>query len=221
MGRDQRAVENIVGHCGRLEDLPVRLRERYDAAMSQRWIQSMVLLPLLAGCTGIHSIEILDEKTGMTAGALDKPVAFMETGIFDLVDPTPKQATIAYLGPVEWDRSGELTYVLWLQIAPGVGGHRIDDITLRGAVDLELDDGPMVLSVMDFSKASSPYRPILPIGQTAYFQLDATLLKRMAASRKMVLNLRASDLTRVDFVPIDPPRVALEQFIHDRDIGGE
>jgi hypothetical protein len=47
------------------------------------------------------------------------------------------------------------------------------------------------------------------------------MLKRMAASRKMVLNLRASDLTRVDFVPIDPPRVALEQFIHDRDIGGE
>ncbi len=164
---------------------------------------------------------MLDERTGMTAGALDQPVAFVETGIFDLLDPTPKQATIAYLGPVEWDRSGELSYMLWVQIAPGVGGHRIDDINGPGAVDLELDDGPMVLSVMDSSRAGSPYRPIAPVGQTAYFRLDTAMLKRMAASRKMVLNLRAADLTRVDFLPIAPPRAALEQFIHDREISND
>ncbi len=205
----------------RLEHLPGRLREQYDARMRWHSIQPVVLLLLLAGCSGIHSIELLDETTGMTAGALDKPVAFMETGIFDLLDPTPKQATIAYVGPVEWDRSGDLSYVLWVQIAPGVGGHRIDDITARGAVDIELDDGPMVLSALDLSKVGSPYRPIKPMGQTAYFKIDTAMLKRMAASRKVVLNLRASDLTRVVFVPVEPPRLALEQFIHDRDIGGE
>jgi hypothetical protein len=191
--------------------------------MSLRSLQSAVMLVFLAGCaTQPASVEVLDESTGMTAGALPEPIAFSETYVFDLLDPNPKQASMAYLGPVEWDRSGDLTYVLWIQLAPGVGGHRLDNLHASGAVTLRLDDGPIVLSAVDYSKvASTPYRLIQPIGQTAYFLVNVATLQRMAASQKVVLSLRAADLTKVDFVPIVQPRDAIRQFIEDRGIAAD
>jgi hypothetical protein len=181
------------------------------------------MLSLLAGCaTRPASIEVLDETTGMTAGALPQPIAFSETDVFDLLDPNPKQASIVYLGPVEWDRSGDLTYVLWIQLAPGVGGHRLDNLHASGAVTLQLDDGSLVLSAVDYSKVgSTPYRLIQPVGQTAYFLVNVATLQRMAASQKVVLRLRAADLTKVDFVPIVPPRDVIKQFIQDRGIASD
>jgi hypothetical protein len=184
-------------------------------------IACVTLLLMVAGCASersARSVEVLDQMTGVTAGALDRPVAFVETGLVDLLDPNPKQATVAYVGPVEWDRSGQISYVLWVQIAPGVGGHRLDDIHAPGAVTLALDDGPLVLSETTLTKATSPYRPIEPVGQTAYYTLNAAMLKRMASSQKIVLSLRASDLTPVEFVPVREPRAALQFFIKDRNV---
>jgi hypothetical protein len=40
---------------------------------------------------------MLDERTGMTMGALLQPMAFIETGIFDLLVPD-KQPSIVYIG---------------------------------------------------------------------------------------------------------------------------
>ncbi len=154
----------------------------------------------------------------MTMGALLQPMAFVETGIYDLLVPD-KQPSIVYIGPVEWDRSGDFTYLLWVQVAPGVGGHRLDDIRTRGAVNLQLDDGLVALSALELpAVASSPYRPMAPVGQTAYFSIDVALLKRMAASQRLALNVRAGDLTMVDFIPMQETRAALKQFMIDRGI---
>jgi hypothetical protein len=179
---------------------------------------------LLAGGasqSAVKSVEMLDETTGMTLGALSRPMGFIETGINDLLVPD-KQPSIVYIGPVEWDRSGDFSYFLWLQVAPGVGGHRLDDIRARGAVNLQLDDGLVELSALDVQVvASSPYRLIAPVGQTAYFPIDVALLKRMAASRRLTLNVRAGDLTMVDFIPLQETRAALKQFIIDRGIAND
>jgi hypothetical protein len=175
---------------------------------------------LLASCAGepVKSVESLDQRTGMTLAALPQPMAFVETGIYDLLKPD-KQPSVLYLGPEEWDRSGDFSYVLWVQVAPGVDGHRIDDIRARGALVLILDDGPVSLSALQQSvKTTSPYAPIPPVGQTAYFSIDVPLLKRMAQSRKIELNVRAGDLSMVDFIPLQETRVALQQFIIDRQI---
>jgi len=154
----------------------------------------------------------------MTMGALAQPMAFIETGIYDLLVPE-KQPSIVYIGPVEWDRSGNFTYLLWIQVSPGYGGHRLDDIHARGAVNLELDDGLVTLSALGLPvAASSPYHPVVPVGQTAYFSIDVALLKRMAVSQKLALNVRAGDLTMVDFIPMQETRAALKQFMIDRDI---
>jgi len=154
----------------------------------------------------------------MTVGAMLQPMPFIEAGIYDLLVPD-KQPSIVYIGPVEWDRGGDFTYVLWVQVAPGVGGHRLDDIRTRGAVNLKLDDGLVALSALELPVvAGSPYHPMAPVGQTAYFSIDVALLKRMAASQRLALNVRAGDLTMVDFIPMQETRAALKQFMIDRGI---
>ncbi len=192
-----------------------------SASPRLRCVQFALIGCLLAGCASqspVKSVEMLDERTGMTMGALARPMAFIETGIYDLLVPE-KQPSIVYIGPVEWDRSGKFTYLLWIEVSPGIGGHRLDDIHTRGAVNLKLDDGPVTLSALELPVAAgSPYHPIVPVGQTAYFSIDVALLKRMAASEKLALNVRAGDLTMVDFVPMQETRAALKQFLIDRDI---
>jgi hypothetical protein len=196
----------------------------YNASLRLRSIQFALIVTLLAGCASqslVKSVEMLDERTGMTMGALLQPMAFIETGIYDLLVPD-KQPSLVYIGPVEWDRSGDFSYLLWVQVAPGVGGHRLDDIRTRGAVNLKLDDGSVALSALELPvAASSPYRLIAPVGQTAYFPIDVALLKRMAASQRLALNMRAGDLTMVDFIPTQETRAALTQFVIDRGIAND
>ena len=183
----------------------------------------VLLASLAAACGGppaVKSVEVLDEKTAITVGALEQPMPFVETGIYDLLVPD-QQPSIIYMGPVEWDRSGVYSYLLWIQIAPGVGGHRLDDIRALGAVNVTLDDGTVALSALETAPAESspPYQPVPPVGQTAYFSIDVPLLKRMAASQRIVLNLRAADLTRIDFRPSHATSAALKQFVIDRGVG--
>ena len=167
------------------------------------------------------SVEMLDERTGMTVGALLRPLAFIETGIDDLLVPE-KQPSRVYIGPVEWDRSGDFSYLLWIQVAPGVGGHRLDDIRAHGAVLLKLDDGSVELSALEEPVlAGSPYRPIAPVGQTAYFPISAALLQRMASSRKFAIDVRGGDLTMIDFVASQEGPAAIRQFITDRGISND
>ncbi len=174
---------------------------------------------LLTGCAShfpVESVERQDERTGITIATLVQPLAFIETGIYDPLVPDQKQPTILYVGPVAWDRMGYYTYLLWFQVAPGVGGHRLDDIRAHGAVHLQLDDGPVELSALEMpTKESDAYQPILPTGETAYFLVDVALLKRMAASHRISLMIRAGDLTMVDFLPLQETRAALEKFVID------
>jgi hypothetical protein len=166
------------------------------------------------------SIEMLDERTGVTLAALSHPLAFVETGIYDLLGPD-KQPSVIYLGPVERDRSGAYSYALWVQLAPGVGGHRFDDIRAEGAIVLELDGQPVTLAALDAPVIeTSPYQPIAPVGQTAYFAVDGALLRRMADSRHFTLKIRAGDLTVVDFIPRHNTANALNQFVVDRGLTG-
>jgi hypothetical protein len=176
---------------------------------------------LLTGCAtqaSITPIERQDEATGMTYAAMARPLAFVEKGIFDLLGPE-KQSSYVYLGPVEWDRAGAITYLLWVQMAPGVGGHRIGDLREPGTLRLQLDDGSVVLSAVTIPVAEpGPYRPIAPVGQLTYFAADEALLRRIAASPTLALKVRSADLTVVDFAPIQETRVALERFILERGI---
>jgi hypothetical protein len=43
-------------------------------------------------------VEVLDEQTGITMAALSRPLAFSETGIYDVLVPD-KQPSMVFMGP--------------------------------------------------------------------------------------------------------------------------
>jgi len=184
-------------------------------------IKTIVAAGVLAGCASTKPAEVLDERTGTTVGALQDPIEFVETAQNAALVVGGKRTSFAYLGPLEWDRSGEITYGLWLHVAPG-NDKPVGDIRSEGSVRLDLDDGSVVLSPIDASISGvGPYRPVAAWGQTAYFRLDVAMLKRMAASQKLDLNFRAPDESLVEFLPSRDTRTTLTQFLHARGITGD
>ncbi len=182
-----------------------------------------VIAGALSGCAGHASIkpaEVLDERTGITVGALQEPIEF----VADAQNATPsnaKRASFAYIGPIEWDRMGDISYALWVHVAPG-NDRPIGDIRAHGAVTLDLDDGPMVMSAIEApGEGRAPYRPVVSWGQTAYFALTVDTLKRMAGSRKLILDLRATDESSVDFIASQDTRTTLSQFTRARGLTGD
>jgi len=175
-----------------------------------------ISLALFSGCASESSIkpaESLDERTGMTMGSLEKPLELVQSGQF-AITPEP-HVSFAYLGPVEWDNMGAITYGLWVHLAPA-GDWRFDDIKAPGAVVLALDDGAMPLKLTQPpGPARGPYRPVASWGQTAYFELDLDTLKRMAASRKIELGFKAAgNDVRFDAAP--DARETLMRYVHAR-----
>jgi hypothetical protein len=186
-------------------------------------IPLIVLVGSLAGGAGqatVKPVEALDEQTGVTVGALKSPIELV-TSAQSATLSFGKRPNFAYLGPVEWNRSGDLSYTLWIHVSPG-NERQPGDIRTPGALTLILDDGPLVLSPSDAPKlGQDPYRPAVSWGQTAYFDLTVETLKRMAASRKLALDVRAADGSILSFTPTLDTHAALTQYLHDRGITGD
>lgn len=171
---------------------------------------------LLSGCASegnIKPAESLDERTGMTIGSLEKPLELVQIGQFS-VTPQP-HVSFAYLGPVEWDNSGTITYGLWVHLAPA-NDWQFDDIAAPGSVVLALDDGGMPLKITRPPvPTSGPYRPMASWGQTGYFELDLQTLKRMASSARIELDFKAAGAT-VRFSAAPDARETLMRYVHAR-----
>ena len=186
-------------------------------------IPVILLVALMAGCasrSSIKPVEVLDERTAVTFGALKQPIELLpnaQDGVLIL----RKRATFAYLGPVEWNRSGALSYGLWIHIAPG-NDRQPGDIHALAAATLILDDGPLGLSLLEAPKLGrEPYRAVASWGQTAYFDLDVATLRRMAASGKLELDVRAADGSTTSFTPTVDTRAVLTKYMKDRGITGD
>jgi hypothetical protein len=181
--------------------------------------QAALALGLMAGCavqSSIKPAEVLDERTGMTVGALRKPIELTQSALNAAA--AAKRISLAYLGPVEWDNMGDLKYGLWVHLAPGADW-QFDDIRTPGAVTLTLDDGATVLSFIEPPKLShAPYQPVASWGQTAYFDLDVQMLKRMAASQKSELDFRAAGAASVSFTAGREARETLTRYLHSRSL---
>jgi hypothetical protein len=191
--------------------------------MRIRPISAVLLLGIVAGCasqSSVKPVELLDERTGVTVGALKEPIELVPSAqIAALV--WRKRTSFAYLGPVEWNRSGTLSYGLWVHIAPGSGG-QLGDIHAPDALSLVLDDGPMALSPLEAPKLGrEPYREVAAWGQTAYFDLTAETLGHMAASRKLELDVRAADGSIIGFFPTLDAHAVLSEYVQARGIAAD
>jgi len=184
-----------------------------------------VILGVLVGCSSqaIKPAEVLDEQTGTTEGALAEPLEFVESA-HNAALANAKRESFAYLGPIEWDRMGEISYGLWIHVAPG-NDAQVGDIKSQGAVTLELDDGPVVLRPLDGpdgpGSGHGPYKPVASWGQSAYFELNVDMLQRMAASQKLELDFKGVDTSTVDFLPSHATGAALTEFARTRSITGD
>jgi hypothetical protein len=174
-------------------------------------------LGLVAGCASEGSIkpaESLDERTGMTVGSLEKPLELIQSG--QLTAMPERHTSFAYLGPLEWDNMGTLTYGLWVHLAPA-SDWQFDDIKSPRAVVLALDDGATPLKAIDAPVlARGPYRPVASWGQTACFELDLPTLKRMASSQKIELDFRAAGGATVRFDAAPDAHETLTRYVHAR-----
>jgi hypothetical protein len=182
-----------------------------------------LLIGWVAGCTGLSStkpVEVLDERTAVTFGALKEPIELVQSAQ-NAVLILGKRSSFAYLGPVEWNRSGALSYGLWIHIAPG-NDRQAGDIHGSAAVTLVLDEGSLTLTPIEApALGRPPYRPVASWGQTAYFGLTVEALRHMAASKKLELDVRAVDDSEIIFTPTVDTRVVLTQYIKDRGITGD
>jgi hypothetical protein len=182
----------------------------------------LVLLLSLGACQTPFTtkpVEFLDEATAMTVGSLKEPIELVpdvQTGAAARL--IGKHISFAYLGPVEWDRSGEFEYGLWVHIAPG-SGQQMADIRAPSAVTLQLDDGSLVLTPMDAPQLGhAAYQPVASWGQTAYFELTVATLKRMAASEKLSLSVLNPDGGQSAYFSATDTRSILKDFMKARGI---
>jgi hypothetical protein len=186
-------------------------------------ISAMLLVGWAAGCADRSStkpIEVLDDRTGVTMGALKEPIELAPSDQSAAL-VSHEQASYAYLGPIEWNRSGTLSYGLWIHIIPG-SDRQPGDIHAPETLALILDDGPLVLSIAETPKLGrTPYPQVASWGQTAYFDLALDGLRRMAASRKLELTVRAMDGSIMTFSPTQDSRPVLTRYLQVRGITGD
>jgi hypothetical protein len=191
--------------------------------MRTRLIPVVILFGLLIGCAGqpsIKPVESLDERTGVTVTSLEKSIELLPSAQFSALAPH-NGTSFAYMGPVEWNRSGEFSYGLWVHIAPG-NGAQFGDIHAPDALTLTLDDGPVALTLLQAAKLGrEPYPTVVSWGQTAYFNLTIETLRRMAASRKLELDVRAADGAVIAFSALVDMRAALAEYVQSRGLTGD
>ena len=192
--------------------------------MRQLRIPAGLILVLLSACasqSSIKPVEYLDDRTAMTIGSLKEPIELVPSvrqGGLRVLSSLRKKISFAYLGPVEWDRSGAIVYGLWIHIAPG-NDRPIADIRSATALTLILDGGTRVLTPIDAPQVGrGAYQPVASWGQTAYFELTVEMLKQMAASEKLELNVRAAGDSVVNFIATGDTRETLTAYLHARGI---
>jgi hypothetical protein len=181
----------------------------------------LVLLSACASESSIKPVEYLDDRTAMTIGSLKEPIELVPSvrqGGLRVISSLRKKISFAYLGPVEWDRSGAIVYGLWIHVAPG-NDRPIADIRSATALTLILDGGTRVLTPIDAPQVGrGAYQPVASWGQTAYFELTVEMLKQMAASERLELNVRAADDSVVNFIATGDTRETLTAYLHARGI---
>jgi hypothetical protein len=181
----------------------------------------VLLLASVAGCASQSStkpVEYLDPRTAMTVGSLKQPIELVPTVRSAGIVIFGKRTSFAYLGPVEWDRSGSYAYGLWIHVAPG-NDRSMADIRAPASLTLVLDGGPQVLQPIDAPPlGQGAYQPVASWGQTAYFELTVQMLKLMAASERLQLDVRAADGSIVSFVPSADTRPTLSDYVRARGI---
>jgi len=159
--------------------------------------------------------ERLDERTGITIATLPRPIELVQLGR----QTFEKRLSFAYLGPVEWNRAGNVSYSLWVHVAPGDDAP-VGDLRLPGQVSVKLDDGLLTLVAVDTpSLQIDAYQPAVAWGQTVQFDLSAEALGRLASSHVLELHLLGANGSPIVFLPSRADHLSLQDYARVRRAG--
>ncbi len=224
----RRRIRMFIGKiiaCSRYDIIGSSSRPGIIGPMRTPLIPLILLLGLLAGCAGqstVKPVEALDEQTGVTVGALKNPIELRHERTKRDALVSGKRPSFAYLGPVEWNRSGDFSYGLWIHVSPG-NERQPGDIrtprcphpdSRRRAAGPVADARRPSSGTIRTGRSSPGAKPPTSTSRS-------TTLKRMAASRKLELDVRAVDGSIVSFAPTLDTHAALTQYLHDRGITGD
>jgi hypothetical protein len=173
-----------------------------------------VWIPIIAALTscGAHAPikpqERLDERTGITIAALPEPIELIQRGTLTF----DKRMSFAYLGPVEWNRAGNVSYSLWVHVAPGDGA-QVSDLRIPGAASIKLDDGLLPMVVVETpALQNEAYRPAVTWGQSVHFNLSVGSLGRLGSSHTLELHVLGVDGSPIIFLPSRADHSSLQDF---------
>ncbi len=185
--------------------------------MSRTSLIACVVAGLLSGCQGgpsVRPVELLDERTGQSVVALQMPLELQQGEIL-IVGRRP---SIAYIGPVEWNRMGTIRTGLWVHVVQG-NDRPLADIHATGALTLLIDDAAVELAPIEApALGREPYQPAAPWGQSLYVGLDDTQLRRLAGAAHIGLRCRAADGSKVEFRSPRDTRATLQDYLQLRGI---
>jgi len=123
-----------------------------------------------------------------------------------------KRMGFAYLGPVEWNRAGNVSYSLWVHVAPGDGA-QVSDLRIPGAASIKLDDGFLPMVVVDTpALKNEAYRPAVTWGQSVHFNLGVDTLGRLGSSHTLELHVLGADSSPIIFLPSRADHSSLQDF---------
>jgi hypothetical protein len=183
-------------------------------AMALRQVVVVAVLGCFYGCAnapGAATVQVLDPHTGVTVATLEAPIELVQSGAL----PHRRRANFAYMGPVEWNRMGDISYALWIHIAPG-DDEQVDDLRAPAAVMLILAEGAVALTAIDPGWGGQAYLPVVPWGQTGYFAISAATLNRLGNSKYLALDLRTAGASTIRLLPTHEPFSTLKKYAEGR-----
>lgn len=172
-------------------------------------VAAVAALALLVGCAAAPSsgepvVERLDDRTAVTVVTLPAPLLYARTGAGTALVPASDIA----IGPVEVNRMGERSYLLWTSLV----GYDGPPLRLRlVATQLVVEPTPLVAPRLPFTL--SPYRSSGAGAGDQYYAISRADLKRLEGRADLAVEIAASDGGWVRFEPWEPTAAALDAFI--------
>jgi hypothetical protein len=166
------------------------------------------LFALGAGCASLPEnavAERLDERTGTTVTAMQRPV--------ELVSTEPRGSNsdpFAYVAPFETNRMGARQLYLWVAAPDERGGAGVP-VVLLGNEPLALR--PLGTDPRAAGLASFPYAAPAPWSAQQVYQIDEAALRSLAAAASIDITVRYADARVVRFSGAPRPAEIVGEFL--------
>lgn len=163
---------------------------------------------LLSACAAVPEntvSERLDERTGTTLTAMQRPLELVST------EPRGNNSDpFAYVAPFETNRMGRRELYLWVAVPDERGGAATPVVLVDGA---PLPAKPLGTDARAVGLAAFPYPAPAPWSAVAAYGIDEAALRTLAAGGAIAVTVRYVDGHVIRFTGAPRPPDILRQFL--------